>query len=235
MARPPRIDLPGIPQHVVQRGDRGQPCFFADCDRVRYLRDLRDIAHREYCAVHAYVLMADHVHLLVTPMLAGRVGRMMRTLGRGYARYVNARHRRTGRLWEGRYKACAILDDAYFLRCQRHIELDPVRAGMVGDPVRYPWSSHRGNATPAAEALLTPHRAWLALGADDAARRRAWRALALAVIAPGEADAIRLHLQRQQFYAPDRLRHAIDVQPERTPGPATTGGPHEHAEPCTGA
>lgn len=231
MARQPRVDLPGIPQHIVQRGNDRQPCFFAEIDRTRYLQDLRDTARREYCSVHAYVLMTNHVHLLVTPMMAGSVGRMMQSLGRGYVRYVNDRYRRTGTLWEGRYKSCPIMDDSYFLRCQRYIELNPLRAGMVDDPARYRWSSHRGNTSSPADPLLTPHRAWLALGNDTPGRHRAWQALAMETVATDELEAIRLYLQRQYLYGPDRFRKAVEAQLGRAVGPVKTGRPGKSSVP----
>jgi len=227
MARQPRIDLAGIPQHIVQRGNDRQPCFFTEMDRTRYLQDLRDIARRESCNVHAYVLMTNHVHLLATPLAPGGVGRMMQALGRSYVRYVNDRYCRTGTLWEGRYKSCPVMDDTYFLRCQRYIELNPLRARMVEDPAHYPWSSHRGNTSPPADILLTPHRAWLALGPDATARHRAWRALVMETVDTAETDAIRLHLQRQHLYGPDRFRRAIEAQLGRTVGPRKIGRPRK--------
>ena len=230
MARLPRIDLPGIPQHIIQRGNDRQPCFFADIDRIRYLQDLRDIASREHCRVHAYVLMTNHVHLLVTPMALGLVARMMQSLGRGYVRYINDRYRRTGTLWEGRYKSCPVLDDAYFLRCQRYIELNPLRARMVADPAHHRWSSHRGNTSPPDDPLLSPHRAWLALGPDAPSRHRAWRTLVMETIDHAETEAIRLHLQRQYLYAPDRFRRAIEAQLGRAVGPVKTGRPRKPSD-----
>ncbi len=131
MPRQPRIDLPGVPQHLVQRGNDRRPCFFAPIDRTRYLDELRDAACRYGCAVHAYVLMTNHVHLLLTPARTGCVSTMMQSLGRRYVRYINDRYRRTGTLWEGRFKACPVQSDDHLLRCYRYIELNPVRAGMV--------------------------------------------------------------------------------------------------------
>ncbi|MDH5833425.1 transposase [Luteimonas kalidii] len=211
MPRPPRIDLPGVPQHIVQRASDRQPCFGSDVDRVRYLQYLCELARREYCSVHAYVLMPHHVHLLVTPMAPGHLARLMQALGCGYARYFNDRYSRTGTLWHRRYKACPVMDDTYVLRCQRDIELQPLRARMVVDPAHYRWSSHRGNTVPPGDPLLTPHRAWTALGPDVAARRRAWRAMVTQVVDPDETAAIHLHLQRQHLHGPDRLRDALDA------------------------
>ncbi len=125
MARPPRFDVPGVTQHIVQRGNDRLPCFAADLDYVRYLQDLRDAAKENDCAIHAYVLMTNHVHFLATPSTHGAVGRMMQALGRRYVSYFNRRYHRTGTLWEGRYKSCLVDSEEYVLRCYRYIELNP--------------------------------------------------------------------------------------------------------------
>ncbi|KAB8193914.1 transposase [Lysobacter maris] len=231
MPRRPRIDLPGIAQHVVQRGNDRQPCFFDGIDYVRYLQDLREIVRREQCAVHAYVLMTNHVHLLMTPSASGQIGRVMQALGRRYVRYINEHYRRTGTLWEGRYKSCPVADDRYLLQCQRYIELNPLRARMVADPADYRWSSHRHNAIGEPDPLIHPHPAWRALGSDLDSRRQAWRALVMETIAPAETEAIRLHLQRQHLYAPDRFRRAIEAQLGRATGPAKLGRPRKRVSP----
>lgn len=142
MARQPRFDLPGIPQHVVQRGNNRLPCFLDDEDRQRYLQCLLQALDRFGCRLHAYVLMSNHVHLLLTPGEAGALSRLMHTFARNYAGLFNGRHGRTGTLWEGRYKACLVDSGPYFLACSRYIELNPVRAWMVARPGDYPWSSY---------------------------------------------------------------------------------------------
>lgn len=154
MPRPPRPDLAGVPQHVIQRGNDRQACFFHEDDRLTYLTLLREAALRHGCDVHAYVLMTNHVHLLVTPVEKGAVSRMMQTLGRNYVTHVNARYRRTGTLWEGRYKSCLVDSEDYVLACYRYIELNPVRAGMVETPSEYQWSSHRCNASDEPNPLV---------------------------------------------------------------------------------
>src|SRR5262247_1018598 len=146
MSRRGRYFLPDQPLHVIQRGNDRQPIFFAADDYVRYRDWLLAGACRHFCAIHAYVLMTNHVYLLVTPVTAESVPRLMQSLGRRYVRYVNDAYRRTGTLWEGRYRAAPIDSDAYLLTCQRYIELNPVRARMVADPADYPWSSHAANA-----------------------------------------------------------------------------------------
>lgn len=142
MPRPPRPDLPGVPQHVIQRGNDRQACFFQPNDYLTYLTLLYEASQRHGCAIHAYVLMTNHVHLLVTPGEARAVSCMMQTLGRNYVAHVNVRYRRTGTLWEGRYKSCLVDSQNYVLACYRYIELNPVRAGMVGTAAEYQWSSH---------------------------------------------------------------------------------------------
>jgi putative transposase len=163
MARQPRLDLPGIPQHIVQRGNNRLPCFLDDDDRQRYLTLLREALLDTGCKLHAYVLMDNHVHLLVSPPAIGAIGRLMQKLGRGYVGQFNARHRRTGTLWEGRYKASLVDSKSYVLHCQRYIDLNPIRARMTDDPAEYPWSSCPAHCGRRSDALLTPHPAYTAL------------------------------------------------------------------------
>ncbi|WP_232526271.1 transposase [Lysobacter capsici] len=141
MPRQPRIDAPRIAQHVVQRGNDRRPCFFQDVDYLRYLSELRELATRAGCAIPAYVLMTNHVHLLLTPSRAGQVSAVMQALGRQYVHYVNNRYHRTGSLCEGGYKACPVDTDSYLLHCYRYIELNPVRAGMASTLGDYSWSA----------------------------------------------------------------------------------------------
>ena len=225
MPRLPRLDVPDVPQHVIQRGNDRKPCFFSDEDYARYLNDLREIAMREHCAVHAYVLMTHHVHLLITPSTAGAIGRVMQSLGRRYVRHVNDRYHRTGTLWEGRYKACLVGDDEHLLRCYRYIELNPLRAGMVADPGDYRWSSHRCNAFGEHDPLVTSHHAYRSLSANPVERQRGYRALVMDTIAPEELKAIRLHLQCQHAYGSNRFCAEIEAQLGWPVGPRKIGGP----------
>jgi putative transposase len=142
MPRPPRIDIPGLPVHVIQRGVNRAACFVGDVDRRYYLKLLAKSAARRHCAIHAYVLMTNHVHLLVTPSERGALGALMQDLGRSYVRVINAIHGRTGTLWEGRFKSSVVDTERYFFTCQRYIELNPVRAQLVRHPMEYEWSSH---------------------------------------------------------------------------------------------
>ena len=227
MPRPLRIDLPGIPQYVIQRGNDRQPCFFDDADYLCYRSELRDVARREGCAVHAYVLMSNHVHLLLTPLQPGAVARTMQSLGRRYVRYINATYGRTGTLWEGRYKASLIGDGDYLLRCHRYIELNPLRAAMVADPCDYRWSSHRALAFGEADPLITPHANYLALAATPTARQHRYRAMVMDTVDQDDIEAIRLHLRRQHPYGSERFRQAIEAQLGRIIGPQKIGRPRK--------
>jgi putative transposase len=177
MPRRPRILLADHPLHIVQRGINREPCFFAEEDYQCYLHWLEEAARDCRCAIHAYVLMTNHVHLLLTPATPGAPARLMQSLGRRYVQYANRQYRRTGSLWEGRYKSSVVQAESYLLACMRYIELNPVRARMVADPGDYRWSSYRANGLAQPDARLTPHPLYLELDADATQRRHAYRAL----------------------------------------------------------
>ncbi len=215
MARLPRPDLAGIPQHVVQRGNNRLPCFLDDSDRQRYLQCLYQALQRYGCRLHAYVLMDNHVHLLLTPDEAGGVSRMMHAFSRNYVGLFNGRHGRTGTLWEGRYKACLVDSGRYFLACSRYIELNPVRAWMVAEPGDHPWSSHGANAVGRVDPLLCAHPEYLALGPDPASRAAAYRALLAEAVSEEEVDEIRRYLQQQKALGSDRFRSWVEARTGR--------------------
>lgn len=177
MARLPRNVLPGMAHHVIQRGNNRQSTFFTEGDYRQYLESLQQAAERHGCAIHAYVLMTNHVHLMVTPESEQGLSRMMQSVGRRFVRLINTIHRRTGTLWEGRFKSALIDSERYLLTCMRYIELNPVRAGMVTAPGDYPWSSFKINAWGRGSTLVSPHPVYLALGQSDAERRHAYGAL----------------------------------------------------------
>ncbi len=179
MPRPPRLELPGVPLHVIQRGNNRAACFFGDIDRRFYLQCLAKSAARTDCAIHAYVLMTNHVHLLVTPGAAGSVAALLQDLGRRYVRVINTIHGRTGTLWEGRFKSSLVDNERYLLTCHRYIELNPVRAGLASQPSAYLWSSYAHYAGERSNGLITEHAAFLALGTNPAERQAAFRDLFL--------------------------------------------------------
>ena len=177
MARVQRLFLPGMPLHVVQRGADRQACFFDSADFLWYLQQLQRHSRAQGCALHAYVLMTNHVHLLLSAESISSVSRMMKALAQEYAHYVNWRRHRTGPLWDGRYKSCVVQDVTYLLACQRYIELNPVRAGMVRYPGHYRWSSYRCNAEGREDALVQPHPLYFSMGKNQGERRHAYAAL----------------------------------------------------------
>ena len=177
MPRPRRLELPGVPLHVRQRGNNRADCFFNDVDRRFYLKCLTQAADKYGCAIHAYVLMPNHVHLLLTPNEPGAAGAMLQELGRRYVRIINSVHGRTGTLWEGRFRSSLIDSEAYLLTCHRYIELNPVRANLVTHPSAYAWSSHRHYIEGKDDRLITKHASFTALGRDHAERRAAFKAL----------------------------------------------------------
>ena len=177
MPRPLRLILPGVAAHIRQRGNNKAACFVEDADRLVYLAHLRELCKTLDCALHAYCLMTNHVHLLLTPVSATACASMMRDLGQRYVQYFNRRYQRSGTLWEGRYRS-SIAESAYYvLACYRYIELNPVDAGMVQHPSAYLWSSYAANSGMRADPSLSPHAEYLALATDAGRRQAAYRAL----------------------------------------------------------
>jgi putative transposase len=210
MPRPHRLNIPDIPQHITHRGNNRQACFYTDNDYRLYL-ELLDAACRVHdCSLHAYVLMTNHVHLLMTPSTPDGVSRVMQDLGRDFVRAINRTYRRTGTLWEGRFKSSLVDTSRYCLICYRYIELNPVRAGMVSHPADYPWSSYQCNALGKPAAPVTPHDCWLLLGEDDATRRAAYRALVRDTLDRLDIERIRHSINTGLPTGSDRFRREIE-------------------------
>ena len=191
MARLPRLVAAGLPLHLIQRGNNRTTTFSAAADYRRYAAVLFQASRRYGCAIHAYVLMTNHVHLLLTPSDELGPGRMMQALGRVYVRYFNMHHGRTGTLWEGRYRSTIVDSERYLLTCSRYIELNPVRAGMVAHPREYSWSSYQRNAHGKNDRLITPHPIYQDLDADSVSRQEAYRGFFENQLDPSAIDAIR--------------------------------------------
>lgn len=177
MPRRPRIRFSGMTVHVIQRGNNHTPCFFSEGDYRIYLHWLRELSIKTDCTVHAYCLMGNHVHLLLTSGEPDSVSQLMKTLGQRYVQYINRTYERTGTLWEGRFRSSVVQDENYVLACYRYIDSNPVRAGMVQHPSDYRWSSFRVNAGLEPSAWLVPHPALTVLGEDAEARHIAYRKL----------------------------------------------------------
>ncbi len=182
MARLPRLNLPGHLHHVIQRGNNRQRIFVDSEDFEMMLALLAENAQKYGVAVHAYVLMDNHFHLLVTPASGTALPQFMQSVGRRYVQYFNRRHGRTGTLWEGRYRSTVLQPERYLLACMAYVDLNPVRAGHVVQASDYPWSSHAHWLGLRHERLLTPHALYWALGNTPFAREAAYAALVQAGI-----------------------------------------------------
>jgi putative transposase len=223
MARQGRYFVAGQILHVIQRGNNRQAIFFEDQDYGLYREWLMWAAKRHGCAVHAYVLMTNHVHLLVTPDGKDSLPGMMQSLGRRYVRMVNHRYRRTGTLWEGRYRAAPVDGDAHFFSCCRYIEMNPVRAGMTKHPRDYPFSSYRANALGEADALVSPHPLFQRLGCGAEARQQAYRDLFRAKLDENFVAALRAATNGGWALGDERFQRQIAEAARRRVAPLPKG------------
>jgi putative transposase len=190
MPRRARITLPGVAVHVIHRGNDKAECFFSDEDRSFYLFHLGRYLPRARCALHAYCLMSNHVHLLLTAASASGCALLMKGIGQLYAQYVNKQYGRSGYLWEGRFKSCLVQSEQYLLRCYCYVELNPVRPSLVRHPAEYRWSSYSANALGKVSSLVTPHEQYVRLGRTPEERQAAYRGL-VASLTEEQVDAIR--------------------------------------------
>jgi putative transposase len=190
MARLPRLTVPGYPHHIIQRGNNRQAIFVGPQDYELLLALIDEHARKQHVAVHAYVLMSNHLHLLATPETAEGIPQLMQAVGRRYVRNFNLRHGRTGTLWEGRYKSTLIQAERHLLACMVYMDLNPVRAGMVAEPAEYRWSSHHHYIGRQADKLVTPHPLYWELGNTPFARDEAYGSLVRAGISDAEKRAL---------------------------------------------
>ena len=212
MPRQPRYFIPHLPQHVIQRGVDRQAVFFGAQDYALYRETLRAAADRYECAIHAYVFMTNHTHLVITPGTERSLPLLMQAIGRGYVQKLNRHYNRTGTLWEGRYKASLIQDDIYLLTCYRYIELNPVRAGMVQHPGDYPHTSYHHNATGRPDTLLTEHSVYWSLAAAPEQRQAAYRRLFADEITPEFLELVRDVTNACRVLGNDRFKDRIEAQ-----------------------
>ena len=234
MPRRPRLSLPNVPLHLIQRGNNRQACFIGDEDYRFYLDWLSEYAGRAGCSIHAYVLMTNHVHLLVSTERSAAPGEMMKALGQRYVQYFNRTYRRSGTLWEGRYRSCPTQAESYLLACQRYIELNPVRAGMVEHPAEYRWSSYRANAQGDIDPLIQPHAVYVALGSDVADRLASYRELFRYELEPGLVDQIRRATNGNYVLGSSPFAEQIATALGRRVLPGKAGRPRKAAEPESG-
>jgi putative transposase len=225
MARLPRLAAAGYPHHLIQRGNNRMVIFRAAEDRQHYLAWLHELARDLQVAVHAYVLMPNHVHLLATPTAADALSRMMQALGRRYVRWFNDRNGRSGTLWEGRFRSAVIDSDRYLLTCSRYIELNPVRAGLVADPADYPWSSYRHHVGAQIDPLITDHAVFWSLGNTPFERQSAYRGLFESPIATSDLEAIRHRTNRGWAVGTAEFLSALGTHAKRGVSPRLRGRP----------
>ncbi len=214
MARLARNVAAGQPHHVIQRGNNRQAIFVDDADHRRYLDWLAEIAREHELSVHAYVLMPNHVHLLVTPPTNESLSRAMQALGRRFVRWFNDRHQRSGSLWEGRFRSSVIDSDRYLLTCSRYIELNPVRAGIVGDPAHYRWSSYAHHVGLRSDPLISDHALLWGLGNTPFERQSAYRKLFDVALPTDDLDLLRRAANRGRNIS----RETLSSRRGRPPG-----------------
>jgi putative transposase len=224
MARLPRLNLVDTPQHVIQRGNNRSACFFSTTDYQLYLDKLLQYSIQFNVAVHAYVLMTNHVHLLLTPATKEGVSKLMQSLGRYYVQYINRTYRRTGTLWEGRYKSTLVDSSYYFLTVSRYIEMNPVRANMVIQPNEYPWSSFHANALGKGSSLISSHECYRQLGKNACQQRQAYLALFEQPITAEVAKTIRHSTNKGWVLGSDRFQSEVQTMLSRKVTPAQRGG-----------
>ena len=224
MARLSRFVLPGQPQHVILRGNNRAEVFCADADYQFYLEKLQQACATHGCNIHAYVLMANHVHLLITPHEEQSIAKVIQLLGRYYVHYYNYSYQRTGTLWEGRYTATLVDSKTCLLTCMRYIELNPVRADMVAHPSEYPWSSYHHNALEQADELVTPHLEYRRLGKTAEERKAAYRQLFKHRIPVVGLAEIREATNKAWVLGSDRFKQRIQAKLDRRVEPKARGG-----------
>lgn len=227
MPRKARISIGEVPHHVIQRGHNRSVCFFRAEDYRNYLKWLREYLQECQCSLHAFVMMTNHVHLLVTPETTDGLGQLMKRLGQRYVQYINRTYQRSGTLWEGRFRSCITEAETYILNCYRYIELNPVRAGMVNHPGEYYWSSYRANAQGEHLIWLTPHTLYNQLGSTRKERLQAYRDLFQNHLEPGIVDEIRKATNSDYALGTKGFRRQVEKALGRRVSPGKIGRPRK--------
>jgi len=224
MPRHGRFVVVGHPQHIISRGNNRQAIFCCNKDYSFYLEKLKAGCEKYGAELHSYVLMTNHVHLMMTPLNEDSISKLMQMQGRYYVQYFNYTYKRTGTLFEGRYKATLIDTERYLLACMRYIELNPVRANMVKGPSDYPWSSYHFNAAGDRNDLLTPHSEYLSLGLTKEERLSAYRDLFRVHLCEREVAEIRESTNKGWVLGSERFKDMIEEQLSRKLAPLDRAG-----------
>lgn len=225
MARLPRLVIPHQPHHIIQRGNNRQTIFKDADDYTIFLRWVRDAAKEFKVAIHAYVLMQNHIHLLASPSDANGMSRMMQWVGRQYVPYFNKKYGRTGTLWEGRFRATVIDSERYFLACSRYIELNPVRSGLVSDATDYQWSSYAHHAGIKSDPMITDHALYWSLGNTPFDREIAYRAIVSEGAPIDEVEAITAATIKGWALGSEKFKEQLGKQTTRRIEPGKRGRP----------
>lgn len=230
MARLPRLVLPCQPHHIIQRGNNRQSIFVDDKDRQHFLDILRECALTHQLAIHAYVLMDNHVHLLATPQQTDGLSRMMQSLGRRYVGWFNQRHGRSGTLWEGRFRAALIEGERHLLACARYIELNPLRAGMLVEAGSFAWSSCAHHLGRRRDPLVTEHPMYWALGNTPFEREAAYRELLEQGLSDEEVGALTASALKGWPLGSAGFLQGLAAQVDRPMAPRSRGRPRKRAD-----
>jgi putative transposase len=230
MARLPRLVIPNQPHHVIQRGNNRQTIFADADDHATFLEWLREAAKTFKVAIHAYVLMPNHLHLLATPSDETGLSRLMQWVGRHYVPYFNKKYARSGTLWEGRYRATVIDSERYFLACSRYIELNPLRAGLVNDPIVYPWSSFAHHIGAKADPIITDHALYWSLGNTPFDRELAYKGMVEMGLSDTDCHAITEATTKGWVLGSDDFKTKLKGQTPRRITPAKRGRPPRNKE-----
>lgn len=225
MARLPRLVVPNQPHHIIQRGNDRQLIFRDADDYAIFLARLREAARHYKVAIHAYVLMSNHLHLLASPSDQDGLSRMMQWIGRHYVPYFNKKYARTGTLWQGRYKATVLDSERYFMVCSRYIELNPVRAGIVSHPSEYAWSSHGHHVGLKSDPVITDHPLYWALGNTPFEREAAYRGLCEQALTEEDVGALSEATRKGWALGSDQFKLELEKKTNRRIRPAKRGRP----------
>lgn len=225
MARLPRLVIANQAHHVIQRGNDRQTIFRDDSDYLAFLAWLREGSRQFKVAIHAYVLMPNHLHLLASPSDQEGLGRMMQWIGRHYVPYFNRKYDRVGTLWQGRYKATVIDSERYFMTCSRYIELNPVRASLAAGPGDYLWSSYLHHIGAQPDSIITDHALYWALGNTPFQREAAYKALVEQALTSEEVSTLSEATLKGWALGSDQFKSALERQIHRRVQPAKRGRP----------
>ena len=225
MPRRARLAIANVAWHIIQRGNNRSACFFTEQDYFFYLHQLEKQSVKYGCAIHAYCLMTNHVHLLLTPEEASGPSLMMKHLGQCFVQYINRTYQRSGTLWEGRFKSCLAQDENYALHCCRYIELNPVRAHMTSHPRGYRWSSFGYNGDGLESDLVSAHSSYLSLDDNALGRQKAYRSLVESGVSEELASAIRSATNGNFVLGNEQFTREVELALNRRASPGRSGRP----------